>query len=134
MAGKTIYNPGTLGEPVGPFSRAVRIGDILYIAGTSAITHQTGPLLDRPLTSDFEEQARLTYQNIGNVLDDAGATWDDVYKTTVLLKDTKYFTALGKVRPEFLPNKEYVSTAFICDLIRDDMLIEVDAEAHLGGK
>ena len=68
------------------------------------------------------------------MLDDAGATWDDVYKTTVLLKDTKYFAALGNVRPEFLPNKEYVSTAFICDLIRDDMLIEVDAEAYLGGK
>ena len=46
------------------------------------------------------------------------ATWDDVYKTTVLLKDRKYFDDLGKVRTEFLPNKEYVSTAFICDLIR----------------
>ena len=59
MAGKTIYNPDTLGEPVGPFSRAVRIGDILYIAGTSAITHQTGPIWDRPLTDNFEEQAQL---------------------------------------------------------------------------
>ena len=68
------------------------------------------------------------------MLEDAGATWDDVYKTTVLLKDRKYFDELGKVRTEFLPNKEYVSTAFICDLIRDDMLIEVDAEAYVGGK
>ena len=134
MAGKTIYNPGTLGEPVGPFSRAVRIGDILHIAGTSAITHQTGSIWERPLSTDFEEQARLTYRNIGTVLEDAGATWDDVYKTTVLLKDRKYFDMLGKVRTEFLPNKEYVSTAFICDLIRDDMLIEVDAEAYVGGK
>ena len=134
MAGKTIYNPGTLGEPVGPFSRAVRIGDILYIAGTSAITHQSGPIWDRPLSSDFEEQARLTYQNIGNVLEDARATWDDVYKTTVLLKDRKYFDLLGRVRTDFLPNKEYVSTAFICELIRDDMLIEVDVEAYVAGK
>ena len=132
MTAKQIFNPGTLGEPVGPFSRAVRIGDTLYIAGTSAITHQSGPIWDRPLSPDFETQARQTFENVRRVLEDAGGTLADIYKTTMLLKDRKYFDEIGRIRLEYLPDKAYVSTGFITDLIRDDMLIEIDAEAYLG--
>ena len=132
MATKQTYNPDTLGEPVGPFSRAVRIGDILYVAGTSAITHQTGPIWDRPLADDFETQARQTFDNVQKVLVDAGGTLADIYKITMLLKDRKYFEQISKIRAEYFPEKAYVSTGFITDLMRDDMLIEIDAEAYLG--
>ncbi len=132
MATKQTYNPDTLGEPVGPFSRAVRIGDTLYIAGTSAITHQTGPIWDRPLAPDFETQARQTFENIKRVMEDAGGTLADIYKTTMLLKDRKYFDQISQIRTEYFPDKAYASTGFITDLIRDDMLIEIDAEAYLG--
>lgn len=132
MATKQTYNPDTLGEPVGPFSRAVRIGDTLFVAGTSAITHQTGPLWDRPLAIDFETQARQTFDNVKKVMEDAGGTMSDIYKITLLLKDRKYFEQISAIRAEYLPEKAYVSTGFITDLMRDDMLIEIDAEAYLG--
>ena len=132
MATKQTYNPDTLGEPVGPFSRAVRIGDTLFVAGTSAITHQTGPIWDRPLAIDFETQARQTFDNVKKVMEDAGGTMADIYKITMLLKDRKYFEQISAIRAEYLPEKAYVSTGFITDLMRDDMLIEIDAEAYLG--
>jgi len=132
MATKQTYNPDTLGEPVGPFSRAVRIGDTLYVAGTSAITHQTGPIWDRPLATDFETQARQTLENVKKVKEDAGGTMSDIYKITMLLKDRKYFDQISAIRAEYFPEKAYVSTGFITDLMRDDMLIEIDAEAYLG--
>jgi 2-iminobutanoate/2-iminopropanoate deaminase len=132
MATKQTYNPDTLGEPVGPFSRAVRIGDTLYVAGTSAITHQTGPIWDRPLATDFETQARQTFENVKKVMEDAGGTMSDIYKITMLLKDRKYFDQISAIRAEYFPEKAYVSTGFITDLMRDDMLIEIDAEAYLG--
>ncbi len=132
MATKQTYNPDTLGEPVGPFSRAVRIGDTLFVAGTSAITHQTGPIWDRPLATDFETQARQTFDNVKKVMEDAGGTMSDIYKITMLLKDRKYFEQISAIRAEYFPEKAYVSTGFITDLMRDDMLIEIDAEAYLG--
>ncbi len=128
---RQVYNPTTLGEPVGPFSRAVRIGNVLYIAGTSAITHQTGPIWDRPLSPDFDVQARETFENIKKVLEDAGGKMSDIYKITVLLKDRKYFDQISKIRGEYFPEKAYVSTGFITELMREDMLVEVDAEALL---
>ena len=132
MATKQTYNPDTLGEPVGPFSRAVRICDTLFVAGTSAITHQTGPIWDRPLATDFETQARQTFDNVKKVMEDAGGTMSDIYKITMLLKDRKYFEQISAIRAEYFPEKAYVSTGFITDLMRDDMLIEIDAEAYLG--
>ena len=132
MAGKQVFNPKTLAEPVGPFSRAVRIGDILYVSGTSALTHLTGPIWKRPLAQDFATQAAQTYENIQKVLEDAGSSMNDVFKTTVLLKDAKYYDELAGIRKKYLPHNAYISTAFITDLIRDDMLIEIEVEAYLG--
>jgi enamine deaminase RidA (YjgF/YER057c/UK114 family) len=131
MKSKQIYNPKTLGEPVGPFARAVKIGDILYVSGTSAITHQSGPIWTRPLAPDFETQARQTFENIRRVMEDAGGSLNDIFKITMLLKDRKHFDQIGKLRSEYLPERAYSSTGFITDLIRDDMLIEISAEAYL---
>ena len=57
---RTAINPTTLAEPVGYFSRAVRIGDTLHVSGTSAITGFTGDLNDRRIPGGIEEQTRLT--------------------------------------------------------------------------
>lgn len=131
MKSKQLYNPKTLGEPVGPFSRAVKIGDILYVSGTSAITHQSGPIWTRPLAPDFETQARQTFENIRRVLEDAGGSLNDIFKITMLLKDRKYFDQISKLRAEYLPERAYSSTGFITELMREDMLIEIGAEAYL---
>ena len=111
----------------------MRIGDTLYVAGTSAITHQTGPIWERPLAADFETQARQTFENVRRVMEDAGGTLADIYKITMLLQGQK---VLRRDQPDprgvLPPDKAYISTGFITELVRDDMLIEIDAEAHLG--
>ena len=65
-------------------------------------------------------------------MEDAGGTLADIYKITMLLKDRKHFDEIGRIRAEYFPDKAYVSTGFITELVREDMLIEIDAEAHLG--
>lgn len=129
---KTIYNPSTLAKPVGPFARAIRIGDILYISGTSALTHIPGPIWEREIPADFDTQARFTFENIRKVLEDAGAKMSDIFKTTAFLKDRKYYDQLGRIREEYLPGAAHVSTGFITELLREDMLIEIEAQAYLG--
>ncbi|MBI2316370.1 MAG: RidA family protein [Betaproteobacteria bacterium] len=128
---KRVYNPKTLGEPMGPFSRAVRIGDHLYISGTSALTHQKGPLRDRPIAPDVETQTRQTLENLRSVLEDAGGTLADIYKVTVYIKRREDLDKVLKIRAEYIP-PTHVSAASITELVREDMLIEIAAEAYLG--
>jgi 2-iminobutanoate/2-iminopropanoate deaminase len=129
VSDKEVLASAGLAEAVGPFVRAVRAGPLVAISGTSALSHVSGPLEERPLPGDFETQARLTFANIGRALNDAGLDWPDVVKLTVMLKNRSDYAALNRVRADVLGGAEMASTAFVCDLIREDMLIEVDAWA-----
>ena len=129
MTERTIISPSTLGEPVGPFVRGVRAGNIVAISGTSALSHLSGPLEDRFLEDDFATQAELTFENLGAALATGGLGWADVLKMTVMLKRRADYAALNDIRGRILGGVQVASTTFICDLIRDDMLVEADALA-----
>jgi enamine deaminase RidA (YjgF/YER057c/UK114 family) len=130
---KTVYNPASLGPPAGPFSRAVRIGDMLYISGTSALTHLPGPFFERPIDPDFETQTRLTLENLRKVMEDAGGTLADIYKVTVYVKRREDVPKVFPIRAQYIP-PTHVSALSVTELARDDMLVEIAAEAYLGGK
>ena len=126
-----FINPSTLGAPPGPISRAVRVGDLLMVSGTSAISGEAGDPLQRPLSKDFATQARLTFQNLEKAVIAGGATKRDIVKTIVMLKNREDWATFNRVRTEFFGDHRPASTAFLCGLFRDDMLVEVEALAVL---
>lgn len=129
---RQVYNPTTLAQPVGHFDRAVRIGDILYISGTSALTNVTGPLLDRKVPKSVEEQTRLTFENIKKVLEAAGGSLSDIFKLTVFLVRAEDFEVVDRVTKEYLPERGFINSAFRTDLVSPDLLVEIEATAVLG--
>jgi 2-iminobutanoate/2-iminopropanoate deaminase len=131
---REMINPSTLGEPVGPFARAVRIGDTLHVAGTSAISHLSGPLNTRAIPPGAEDQARLTFANIGKVLEAAGARFDDIYRMLVIVNDAKHMSSVNKVRRELFPTANFISTALIAGLLREDMLVEIEVSAIVSAR
>ena len=126
-----VFNPKTLGEPVGYFSRAVRIGDTLHVSGTSAITGFTGDLNDRRIPSGIEEQTRLTLDNIKKVLADAGAKMADVFEVFVMFKRKEDFPQIDAIFREYFPEPSFIATGFQTELVREDMLVEVAVRAHV---
>ena len=124
-----VINPETLGPAVGPFCRAVQLDNVLYIAGTSALSHLTGPLDDRHLPPSIAEQARLTFDNVQKVVEAAGGTMADIFKITLMIKHRADYAAVNEIRGSYFPERSLISTGFQCELLRDDMLIEVDAMA-----
>lgn len=126
---KRILSPASLGEPIGPFVRGITMGQIVAISGTSALSHLSGALEDRHLDLDFAKQTSLTFENLHRVLRDAGLDWDDVIKVTVMIKHREDYREMNRLRGELLGSAQVASTTFVCELIRDDMLIEVDAWA-----
>jgi 2-iminobutanoate/2-iminopropanoate deaminase len=126
---KVVLSPGSLGEPIGPFVRGIRVGQLVVISGTSAISHLSGSLEDRHLDMDFTVQAGLTFQNLYLALSDAGLNWHHVVKLMVMIKRRGDYPELNRIRAEVLRNVPMASTTIVCELIREDMLIEVDAWA-----
>jgi 2-iminobutanoate/2-iminopropanoate deaminase len=126
---KQIIAPAGLGEPVGPFVRGVRVGNLVAISGTSSLSHRSGPMRARELASGIEAQARETFSNLGGALADAGLTWDEVIKMTVIIKRAEDYEAMNRVRAELFSETPFASTTFVADLMRDDMLIEADVWA-----
>jgi 2-iminobutanoate/2-iminopropanoate deaminase len=126
---KTIIQPKGIAEAVGPFSRAILVGDHLYIAGTTALSHVSGDYYDRATPSTIEEQTRLTLENIKKCVEAVGATMDDIFKVVIMLKNPADYKKMNAVRAEYFKKEPPVSTCFRAEVMRDDLLVEIEAIA-----
>lgn len=112
---------------VGPYSQAVRVGHFVYTAGQVAIDPAVGKLIE----GNVAEQAEQLLRNLTAVLAAAGATLQDVVKTTVFLRDMADFGALNEVYARhFGPNPPARSTVAVAGLPLG-ALVEIEAVAVL---
>lgn len=129
MTEKTIIQPKGMAEAVGPFSRAILVGDHLYIAGTTALSHVSGDYYQRSIPPDIEQQTRLTLDNIKKCVEAAGATMDDIFKIVIMLKNPADYKKMNTVRAEYFQKEPPISTCFRAEVMRDDLLVEIEAVA-----
>jgi 2-iminobutanoate/2-iminopropanoate deaminase len=144
MKKKPISNLSVLNEaynydkPSG-FSRGMRveINDVtfLFISGTASID-ETGKTVH---IGDFQKQTERTYYNIKKLLEVEGATWKDVVKTTVYIKEiARYYDEFNKLRMEFFKREDVspypASVGIQATLCREDLMIEMDAMAIIKTK
>jgi 2-iminobutanoate/2-iminopropanoate deaminase len=129
MTDKKIIQPKGMAEAVGPFSRAILIGDHLYIAGTTALSHVTGDYYERTIPSSIEEQTRLTLENIKNCVEAVGGTMDDIFKVVIMLKNPADYKKMNAVRAKYFKKEPPISTCFRAEVMRDDILVEIEAIA-----
>ena len=78
---------------IGPYSQAVRIGDLLFLSGQIPLDPETGALVE----GDIAAQTRRVFQNLGAILEAAGASFANVARTTVYLADMADFAAMNEV-------------------------------------
>jgi enamine deaminase RidA (YjgF/YER057c/UK114 family) len=104
-------------------------GKLVFVSGQVAWDAQGKPMFP----GDLEAQTRKTYENLKIALAAAGATFDDVVKFTVYVKnlDTEKWRAISKVRSEFLSKERPAASTMIgvTSLVYDELLIEIDAIA-----
>jgi 2-iminobutanoate/2-iminopropanoate deaminase len=128
---KTIIQPGGMAGAVGPFSRAVLIGDRLYIAGTTALSHIEGDYYERAVPDTIEEQTRLTLENIKKCVEAVGGTMDDIFKVVIMLKNPEDYKKMNAVRADYFRSAPPISTCFRAEVMRPDILVEIEAEAYV---
>jgi 2-iminobutanoate/2-iminopropanoate deaminase len=99
--------------PIGPYSQAVKSGNILFCSGQVALDPKTGEMKN----ASIEEETRQTLTNLSAVVSSGGATLADVVKTTIFLTDLGNFATVNTIYDEFFgPSKPARSTVQVSAL------------------
>ncbi|MHB8277000.1 MAG: RidA family protein [Candidatus Humimicrobiaceae bacterium] len=123
---KEILGEKDLWQPIGPYSNAVKKGNMIFVSGTVGMD-KDGNLIG---PNDIKAQTRQTFENIKRILKEAGATMGDIVKVTVYLKNTSDYPGMNEVRKEYFPVNPPASTAVtIADLMLPGLLLEIEAIA-----
>ncbi len=90
---KTIINTPEAPAPIGPYSQAVKAGNMLFVSGQIAIHPPTGEII----STSIEEETHQVMKNIGAILKEAGANYDNIVKTGIFLRDMNDFAKVNAV-------------------------------------
>jgi 2-iminobutanoate/2-iminopropanoate deaminase len=111
--------------PVGPYSQAIRSGDLVFCSGQVGLDPLTGELVD-----GLEAQAERAIRNLQAVLDAAGLGFDDVVKTTIFLADINDFGAVNAIYARFMPEPAPARSTIGVGGLPKGALFEIEAIAH----
>ena len=112
-------------RPGKPFSSAVRIGDAIYVAGS------TGAAADGSMPTDFTTQATNAMDAVGRNLKLAGATMDDIYKCTIALTNMDDWDAFNLVYLKYFKAGRYPVRMSFGVTSLGGAAVEVQCEAHV---
>ena len=117
---------GTPWEALAGYSRAVRVGDHVHVAGTTASDE-----LGNPVGEDTYAQARYALAKIGRALEQAGARLEDVVRTRVYVSDIANWEQAARAHGEAFGTIRPANTLVEARLVAD-RLVEIEAEAIVG--
>jgi enamine deaminase RidA (YjgF/YER057c/UK114 family) len=123
---KQLVATGTPWEPIVGYSRAVRVGNVVHVAGTTA-TDTDGQVVG---IGDPGAQTVQAIENIQRALVAAGATLEDVVRTRIYVTDISTWEQIGRAHGRYFAGiRPATSMVEVSRLIQPEMLVEIEAEA-----
>jgi 2-iminobutanoate/2-iminopropanoate deaminase len=107
----------------GPYSRAVKFGELVFISGISPRNPD-----GTKFTGTLEEEVKNVLENIARVLDDAGSSLDRVLKVTVILRDERDWERMNSVYSKYFAKDPPARTTFHSEI---GAAVEIDAIAYV---
>lgn len=125
---KKVINTEKAPKPVGPYSQAIEVGNMLFCSGQIAIVPET----DEVLTGDVETQTRQVMKNISAVLDKAGYSFNNIVKTTIFLMDMKDFPKVNAIYAESFKELPPARSTVQVSGLPKGVTVEIEVLAHKG--
>jgi enamine deaminase RidA (YjgF/YER057c/UK114 family) len=126
MSQRQNISSGTIWESIAGYSRAVRLGNVVHVSGTTA-TDENGQVVG---LNDPYAQTVYIIQKIEHALNQAGATLHDVVRTRIYITDVNQWEPVSKAHGEFFGQIRPANTLIgIAALIGEGYLVEMEAEA-----
>ena len=125
---KQIIKTNQAPAAIGPYSQAVKTGNLLFVSGQIPLNYETGNLV----IGGIESETHCVMKNIAAILEAAGGSFDRVVKTTIFLKDMNDFAKINEVYASYFtadfPARETVEVS----RLPKDVNVEISVIASLG--
>jgi len=125
MSVKEVITSRAAPKAVGPYSQAIKAGNILFLSGQLPLDPQTGNIVP----GNIEAQTRQSIENIKSILASAGTSLSNVVKTTVFLRNIEHFPEMNLVYQEYFNVDAPARSTVEVSRLPKDALIEIEAIA-----
>ncbi|MFM7859468.1 MAG: RidA family protein [Flammeovirgaceae bacterium] len=124
MAKEVIYS-ATAPEPIGPYSQAIKAGNMLFISGQIAIQRSTGEMI----MSNITEETAQVMANLSEILKSAGMDFSHVVKSTIFLKDMNNFPKVNEVYGQYFKTQPPARETVEVSRLPKDVNVEISCIA-----
>ena len=122
---KKVISTDKAPAAIGPYSQAIKAGDLIYTSGMIPVIPETGEIVN-----GVEAQARQVLNNVRSLIEASGSSMDKVIKTTVFIKDMNDFAKINAVYAEFFEEGSYPARSCVeVARLPKDVLMEMEAIA-----
>ena len=113
---------------IGPYSQAIRAGSLLFVSGQIPLDPATGAMVD----GDIAVQTRRVFANLQAILEAAGASFDNVVRTTVYLADMNDFATVNEIYGTYFSSPAPARATVQAARLPKDARVEIDVIAEVG--
>ena len=124
---KKVINTVKAPSAIGPYSQAIKVGNLVYTSGQIPIDPATGNFVE----GGIKEQTRQSLSNVKAILEEAGLTMANVVKTTVFMADMNDFADMNAVYAEFFAEPYPARSAVAVKTLPKGALVEIEVVAAL---
>lgn len=124
---KKIINTPNAPAPIGPYNQAIQVGDCLYVSGTIAMDLDSKQLIK----TTIKDETKIVMDYIGEVLKEAGLTYDNIVKTTIFLSDMNNFVHVNEIYSSYFKNDFPARATIQADRLPKDANVEISVDAKI---
>lgn len=124
---KKVIRTDAAPAPVGPYSQAIQAGSYLFCSGQIAIDPKTNEVV----LGSVQEQTELVMKNIEGVLKAAGASWNQIVKTTIFLTNMQDFPKVNEIYGRYFPENPPARSTIAVAALPKGVNVEVEVTVYL---
>lgn len=125
MMERKVINTSKAPSAIGPYSQAIKVGQMLFTSGQIPIDPATGELVN----DDIKKATERVMENLKAILEEAGTSLGNVVKTVIFIKDMNNFAAINEVYGKYFTNNPPARSCVEVARLPKDVQIEIEAVA-----